>query len=130
MTYPVTVTRRQMAATVMNVGKVNGTSGVLLDFSPIVTPTYIRNTTEFVMSPSLRAAMVSGGGPGQQTFGQPVPMQQQYRNLFDSSGTNLKVTNTTLTSVGNNTLLSITLRNNGGSDLTVMGAMVFGDVMP
>jgi DNA-binding transcriptional ArsR family regulator len=130
VTYPVTVTRKQMAATVMGAGKVNGTSGVLLDFSPVVTPTYVQNETLFMMSPSLMAAMVPGGGPGQQAFGQPRPMQQQYRDLFNGSGANLRITNTTLTSAGNDTLLRITVKNDGKSNLTISGVMMFGDVMP
>jgi Bacterial regulatory protein, arsR family len=131
VTYPVTITKKQIVAAIMNNKKVNDTSGVLLDFSPVVTPVYSNNATTFVLNPSLMAAIVPGmgfGGPKQQGPGQQYPLQQKYVNLF--TGNNMTITNTSLVSDGNDTSLDITLKNDGNSNVTVMGVTLMGDVMP
>ena len=133
VTYPLTITKKQMVAAVMNNKKVNGTSGVLLDFSPIVTPVYANNATTFMLNPSLMAAMVPGtvfGGQTQQGSGQQYPLQQKYADLFRGNDKNLTITNASLASEGNDTSLSITLKNDGNSSVTVMGVVLMGDVMP
>ena len=133
VTYPVTVAKKQIAATIINGERVNGTSGVLLDFSPVVTPEYIQNTTKFIMDPSLKAAMVQGlgfGGQGEQGPNQQHPLEQKYADLFKGNDANLTITDANLTSGENYSTLKVILTNYGNSSVTVMGAMLMGDVNP
>jgi hypothetical protein len=133
VTYPVTVTKRQIVATVINGKEINDTSGVLLDFSPVVTPVYFENATKFVMDPSLRAAMIPGFGSGMQVqpgSGQQFPLQRKYSDLFKGNDANLTIANASMNSAENETSLDITLKNNGNSSVTVVGAILMGDVSP
>ena len=133
-TYPVQVLGKRALAKVDS-KPVNKSSNILLDFSPVVVPMYSQESTTFVLLPSLKIAVVLDPGLRMKPLPAPDPKHarypvQQYNDLFRGGDGNLMVSNATLHSYDNYTSLSMTLLNNGGSNVTVLAVLVRGNGTP
>jgi DNA-binding transcriptional ArsR family regulator len=132
ITYDVGIMSRQVTARTIN-NAVNESSGILLDFQPVVDPVYLQNSTMFVLLPSLRAAIVHNPGQTGKQFSNPggqaqrYPLQQDYRKIFPSTNANLSITNAALNSSDNSTSFSLSVRNLGGGNVIIMGVLLYGN---
>lgn len=131
-TYDVRLASSSISAMVDTTNKLNSSSGVLLDFSPVVTEQYAQNSTPiFVLFPSLKAAVIpspsglSGLGIGNfvSTHAR-YQMQQGFGGTFAGRSTNLTVESASATGSSNSTTLDLSLFNNGNSNLTVYSVLV------
>jgi DNA-binding transcriptional ArsR family regulator len=147
ITYPVYLTISEVNAKVGS-KELNDSSGVLLDFSPVVMPAYASNTTIFVLVPSLRAAIVPRPGqygssasaqskshgtkavPSAPIMNGRYPLPDDYKTILPEVNPNLSIVNATLYSSDNNTSLSVILKNNGTDNVTIMGIALYGNLTP
>jgi hypothetical protein len=148
ITYPVYLTVSEVTAKVGSTAKLNESSGVLLDFSPVVMPAYASNTTLFVLVPSLRADIVprpEQSKPAESTQSRPKganaaqpaariserdPLPGDYRNMRPAADSNISIANATLYSSDNTTSLKVVLENNGINNVTVLGVALYGNLAP
>lgn len=130
-TYNVYATNPLVSAKLSATYPLNSSSGILLDFSPVVTQSY-SNSSAFIMLPSLSAMVVSGRSFGFQKgpHGYPVqvhPLPIVYRNRFGAQ--NASISGSALAVSGNTTSLSISLDNSGSQNLTVFGVVLSGKIV-
>jgi len=132
--YDVHIPSNHVTAEVDNNKSVNESSNILLDFSPVVTPVYVQDSIQFVLLPTLRAMVVPNPalGPlpifGNDTYAQPrYTLQQPYRGMFSSANANLTITNVTVYTHENTTSFEVALSNNGKSNVTVLGIILYGN---
>lgn len=147
VTYPVYLAVGSVTAKVSSVARLNESSSVLLDFSPVVMPAYARNTTLFVLVPTLSAAIVprpeasrltgvinasSKGNATPSIMGmhERYPLPDNYREMLPDINLNLSIVNATLHSSDNVTSLKVVLENNGVENVTVMGVTLYGNLTP
>ncbi len=125
VTYPVYIMSKHMVATVQNKTILNPSSGVLLDFSPVVIES---NASMFVMIPSVRAVITQDGGVIARgvhsgMFGQArFPLPPIYRHL--SANGNITVSNPLLSFTANSVTFGASLTNTGSKNITVLGIVV------
>ncbi|VVB77067.1 Bacterial regulatory protein, arsR family [uncultured archaeon] len=135
-TYPVLVTSSQVVADIEKSKRVTSSSGVLLDFSPVVTASYTQNSTQYVLMPALRAAVTSNSEwnlrfPANNTDAQiRYPLRQEDRKIFAGTNGNASVSNAALQVNGNDLSFSVSLNNKGSESLTVFGVMLSGNIAP
>jgi hypothetical protein len=138
VTFPVMLSDRQAYATLNIKNKVNLSSGVLLDFYPVVIPYYENNTTRFVMLPSLSAMVgrnpLFEGNRAPQGYKAHEPdyriMYMRFpstdRLVFYSENVPISA-NATMYERGNVTQLDMMLHNYGVENLTVYDVILRGD---
>jgi DNA-binding transcriptional ArsR family regulator len=131
-TYGVYVTNSNVTAQIVNSGRVNRSSGLLLDLSPVVTATYSDNITRFVMMPAVRAVIVSGhdlnGQKASEENGENhYLLPDDCKRILSQMDTNLTITAASLQTAQNTTSLSVSLQNNGRSNVTVFGVLLYGN---
>ncbi len=122
ITYPIYLENTQLVASVKNSKAVNFTSGILLDFSPVVTPIYYDNSTQFLMLSSLRAAMVhinSSWDSGQGRVPAIHTLDEADKYILYNSV--IKIISVSAHSNGNYTSVSVALRNTGTENATIYG---------
>ncbi len=133
-TYPVRLLRDRVVASVENNTRLNSSSGVLLDFSPVVVESYTGNVTSFVMIPSVRAVLMPYQGKSiknlhQGIFGQVrYPLPPIYRHAFAAS--NITVSNQSLSISGGNLSFVFSLSDTGSKNVTVIGVALEGQEAP
>lgn len=133
ITYPVYMQNSQVVADVTGNGMLNSTSGIFLDFSPVVSEAYANNSTIYVMLPSISAVIApySNLHPKQQygwsghtpPGGQVSPPGSQPRPPFHSPE-NISVTGAVISKSWNATSLNVTVSNNGNSSVVVLGMVI------
>ncbi len=129
-TYPVHLLGNEVTATVEKGKELNKSSDVLLDFAPIVTPEYTKNSTTFVMLPYLRAFVTQApeeqkGRTAITGAEAPYPLDPHYRNIFSRESWNITITNVKLVPDGNKTEFSVTLSNKGNRSADILGVVIY-----
>ncbi|MDE1823051.1 MAG: hypothetical protein KGI00_02650 [Candidatus Micrarchaeota archaeon] len=129
ITYNVTVPSGMVQANVEGMNHVSSSSGVLVSLSPTVVSILTSNTTVFVLVPSLRAVIIANG-TNQSTarVGFKSRLHAEDRDSLEHTGSNITVTNASLTVSGNVTDLSVTVRNNGNQSVALKHVAIFGNV--
>ncbi|MDE1768881.1 MAG: helix-turn-helix transcriptional regulator, partial [Candidatus Micrarchaeota archaeon] len=124
-TYPVHLIGSAVTATVENNSKLNSSSGILLDFAPVVGNIYAQNSSYFIMLPSLRAVIVSDHNVEFGQVGRVSQSQQQlmpkYAEMFSATNPSIGIRNATMQLNGNSVAFSITLNNTSPENITIMG---------
>lgn len=128
VTYQVKAHSSYISADVVNYGRLNSTSGILLDFFPVVIPVYGKNSTTFEMLATMRAAVVPsrqsiGNGNGDMVYAR-YPLPPKVLGMFPILDNNLSITNISTTVTGDVLSLSIGVFNNAANGITVYGAML------
>ncbi len=137
VTYPVAVTDKNITAKINGGIRLNSSSALLLDFTPVVMPAYLHDSTLFVMVPSLRVGAVTSPvfnqrsailghityGPGYSIMFRKYPVKFRERGLFVKPA-DLNVMHTALMLHGNQTLFAINMYNSGNTSLTVKWIML------
>lgn len=127
--YPVSLSTNRVAGQVSNSGSFNGTSDLLVDFSPTILTLYNNNATLFQMVPSLTAVMVGkqhlSQGPGQspKDFVLDANTSAGLRALCGG----LNITYSEITSSGNNTQIEVTVKDTSNKTIDLQHVLIFGN---
>ncbi|MGC8671865.1 MAG: hypothetical protein ACP5TJ_03170 [Candidatus Micrarchaeia archaeon] len=108
-------------------GAVRSSSSILADLSPTVI-TIITNTSAplFVMVPSVKAVIVPGVNESAKVTGY-APLNATLKHVLSSSIPNISITSASLSTVGNTTAISITVKNNANESVRLRNVLVFGN---
>ncbi|MGC9011080.1 MAG: DUF4382 domain-containing protein [Candidatus Micrarchaeia archaeon] len=124
-TYNVTVPSKQITVHVANAQKVNGTSSAVIDITPTIATIYTNTSTIFVLVPSLRAVVVSGGA--QSAIGAKAPINMSMRHELELAKPNITISQIALSQKDNSTFFSLKISNNGNKSVEIMHVMLFGN---
>ncbi len=90
--------------------KINGSSALILDFTPAVVTVYTSNSTEYVLVPSLLA--LSSTGLTNRAVGSEEHVPTNINRSLFSERPNITITSASLQQVGNITKISVTVKDN------------------
>jgi|GEM_PF-5885037 hypothetical protein len=127
--YPIYITNNRVTGQVSDSSSFNGSSDLLVDFSPTVLTLYNDNSTVFGLVPSATAVMVDKYHLSQQPGGNP----QQF--LFDvntSEGLKalcggINITYSKITSSGNYTQIGIVIKDTSNKSIELEHVLIFGN---
>ena len=122
-TYNVIVPGGEITARLSERSRVNGSSSVLIDFSPTVAGIYTDNSTIFVMVPSVKAVIVGGGG---EKVGSRSELNSSTEGILGSVRGGMSISEASLQENGNITNISVTVMNDGRKPVDVKHIMVYG----
>ena len=122
--YNVTLPSNSILIAITGSEKINSTSGVLVDFEPVVHAVYNDNTTSFIMAPVVRAAVVSNvTGVG---LGARIGLDASAKARLEAATPNITITNASVTVSGNDTSVSITVKDNSNSSAVISDVVLQG----
>jgi hypothetical protein len=134
--YPVTVLSDQLVVT-LRATKLNGTqTGALIDLRPTLMEIHATNSTGghvsyYVLVPSATAIVKSNVQESQTRIGARFRIEERdHRKLWDEyvrASRDVTITSSTLTVNGNETTLTVTLKNNGDASVAVTGLTLQGE---
>ena len=104
-------------------GTVSANTSILLDLSPVVVSIFTNNTAAFVLVPSVKAVFI-GNQSAQQTGAKMRLNENESERLHAASG--ISITNATLSVAGNNTVLSVTVKNDANKSVDIHHVTLFG----
>ncbi len=142
VTYPVAVSSKEITATIGGYKRVNATSGLLLDFLPIVVPAYENYSTVFAMLPSLTAtigknpAFYGRGVPFGYAMHRPdyaivrrlYPLGAGGNAIFYNKNTGITATNATLHINGSRISFTVALYSAADINTTIEGVILYGSM--
>ncbi len=127
--YNVTVPSSHVQVNLEQSARANGNSSVLLSLSPAVVSILTSNTTVFVMVPSVKAVVVPhGANQSSIMVGFQARLNESVKAMIEESGANISITSAALSSTGNMTSLSVTVKNNGNQSVAIRHIMLFGNL--
>ena len=116
--YPVIV-----PSSVLKIPVTNATTGALIDLRPHIVTAYVGGNETFIMTPvALAVPFNVKGTPGQQ-----VPLTKSVINELSKQMANVSVVSATLSSSGNITTFSITMKNAGKEPVVIYALKVYGN---
>ena len=124
-TYNMTVPSSQFTMQITGSGKINGTSSILIDLSPVVVSIYSSNTTTFVLVPSAKVVMV-GSSKVMAHIGEKAMLDPDMMDRLQSASKNLSIKSATLSSAANTMTLSVTVQNKGSEAQIIRQVILFG----
>lgn len=135
--YNITVPSRTVLAQVTAPGKVNATTGVLVDLSPTVVALYTNNSTVFVMVPSVKAVVVPSSNSN-STANFKASSAIGYRARLDtddiyhlqSAKENISITGASLVQANDSLSLQVTVKNNGNQSVSLGDIFIVGNQTP
>ena len=129
-TYPVILTNNNVSVSVFYSAKNNSAYNILLDLFPTVSAAVSGNQTIFIMSPAATAATVvkSYANPGQMVSrGGLARLSDGDENALRASRANISITNASISTFGNETTVSITVKDNSNYSTRLFRATVYGN---
>lgn len=126
-TYNVTVANNQVTARISNAQRVNSSMSALIDISPAIATIYTSNSTIFVLVPSLRAVIMPSRNVSASAIGTRAAINSTERVELDISKPNITLSNVALSEANNVTSLSITIANNGNSNVSIKHVLLYGN---
>ncbi len=129
VTYNVTLPSNQITAKINGNASMNKSDSVLLSLSPTVVEILASNQTIFVMVPSVRAILVSNGTANNTlSKGARQVLKSSARAELERIKPNITITNATLLVSGNNTKLSLTVKNNANQSVLIKRISLSGNI--
>ncbi|MCL5430591.1 MAG: helix-turn-helix domain-containing protein [Candidatus Marsarchaeota archaeon] len=124
-TYGVYLPQKTITTTISNLTEVNGSSNLLIDFSPTIATIITQNSTMFVLVPSLKAMIIPHLGLtskfGPNNSGQaPLPLPKFAEDAIYNMNANVS-TAANLHIDGNNIEFNAILDNLGNGNITIFG---------
>ncbi len=126
-TYPVTLKNNQITATVLQNDMVEGTTNLILDLSPTIITVLNANSTVFIMVPSIRAILVGNTALRGASSGSRHGLDPEEKLALDATNMNITLSNAVLSTSGNVTHLSITIKDNLNESVVLRQVIVFGN---
>lgn len=127
--YPVYLSSNRVIGQVDNSRLFNGTSDLLVDFSPTIITMYNDNSTTFELVPSLKAVMVA-----RQQFSTPISGEPRQFALngnvsrgLNASGAKIAITYENITSQGNLTSIRIVVKDTSNQSVELSHVLIFGN---
>ncbi len=126
--YNVTVPNNQVTAKITEGGRINSSeNNVLIDLTPTIAAIYTQNSTVFVMVPSVRAIVVSGGGNNAEgKIGTKFALQPNEREMLNETSSLINITSANVSLSGANTTVYVTVKNTGNTTDLLQGIMLIG----
>ncbi len=127
VTYGVHVQGSRISADLAQGTKLNSSSGILIDFFPVVTPIYTQNSTSFIMLPSMKAITFPKNDIATQAGGyitQKQPIPEPYAIMLRPLNDSVSVSNPALLVSGNTISLNAYVQNDGAYNVTVLCVML------
>ena len=124
----VTVSNPQLTLTLTGATKVNATSGVLIDYTPTVSPSFSGNSTDYVRVPAGKAIVTGGVNATYATnVGAVASLTGNAKASLAATTPSLTITSATVgTTSSGNTTVSVTVRNNANQNVTLNNLIVYG----
>lgn len=110
----------------------NGNSTVLLDLTPTITAVYEKGAIKFIMAPSISAVEFRGNVAANASAVAAaktqleIPLNSTYKNMLQHEQANITVTSASISSDGNHTSISVTVKDNSDSNVTLSHVLVTG----
>jgi hypothetical protein len=124
----VTLPNRMITAHVTGESRATANSGVLLDLSPTIAAIYTANSTVFVLVPSVRAVVVGNqSAHSSSDIGTRVNLSERDRAELESAMPNISITSASLAVNGNVTDLSVTVKDNSNTSVSLKRILLFGN---
>jgi hypothetical protein len=127
ITYNVTVANNKVTAHISNAQRINSSMSALIDMSPAIATIYTSNSTIFVLVPSLRAVIMPSRNASASAIGTRAAINSTERVKLDLSKPNITLSNVALSETNNVTSLSITIANNGNSNVSIKHVLLYGN---
>lgn len=130
VSYPVLLSTDRVIANVFNSTKVSNSSNLLFDFSPSIITIYTDNSTIFEMVPSVKAVIMPNGElkpPHGSSTWRPFALNAAVRDGLNATGGSITILGSNITTMGNNTYISITVQDTSNSSITLDHLLVFGN---
>jgi len=126
---PVSLNSNRVMGQVVNDRSFNGSSALLVDFSPTILTLYTGNSTLFEMVPSVTALMVSKDHLAPQLGGIPEQFALDINASEDIAElcSGLNVTQSSITSTGNRTQMVVTVKDTSNRSITIEHVLLFGN---
>ncbi|MDE1870913.1 MAG: DUF4382 domain-containing protein [Candidatus Micrarchaeota archaeon] len=124
-TYNVTLPNSNLTIAVTGKTKVNSSTGVLVDFAPVVHAVYNDNSTAFVMAPAAKATVVTNVSAG-IGVGARIGLSASSMADIEDAAPNITITNATITVNGNMTTVSVTVKDNSNSSVVLNNIFIRG----
>ncbi len=123
----VPVSKPQLTLTLSGNTKAVAGSGVLIDYTPTVSPAFNGNTTTYVRVPSGKAFITGNiNGSASTNVGLVFPITAAAKASLAAVTTNLTITNASVWASGNVTWVSVTVKNNGNQSVTLSNLVLYG----
>ncbi len=129
VSYPVSLGSDRVVGDISNREFFNGSSDLLVDFSPTIVTLYNANSTSFEMVPSVRALMVD-----KQQFAMPmngpagkILMDNEAWRRINDSGASIAVTNASITAQGNRTDISLVIKDTSNRSVDLYNVILSGN---
>jgi len=104
-------------------GASRAAQGALVDLQPRVIEAYVGDQPVFMMAPAAVAVPLNRTAPP----GTIAPVPAGVRGEFERASANVTITSATIQVVGNETIISITVANEGSEPVQVLGMGIDGD---
>lgn len=138
VTYNVELTSGNLIANVENSGRLNSSSGLLLDLYQIVVPTRTQNATKFIMLPSLRfiayknpelyvGSNIDLHNPHYIIMYKRYPLRGNYNIMFENQTTTIRIVNSSVNQKDNVTSIYLKILNENGANTTILGVMLYDE---
>lgn len=125
--YSVPVSNPQLTLTLSGNTTASVGSGILIDYTPTVSPAWNANATVFVRVPSGKAVVTGNINSSTSTnVGFAFPITATAKASLAAVTPNLTITNATLMASGNRTVVSVTVKNNGNQSVTMSNLVLYG----
>ena len=129
-TYPAQILQPQIFASIQNNTKINGTSSMLVDFSPVVTKLYSNGSTEYILMPAIRAVFIGGGNeipaiPEGSEGTRKSQLPDWYMGLFSNPANVVNFGGAGIEHNGNLTTVNFTITNSGKANISIFGAIIY-----
>ena len=127
-TSSVTLPNRNVTAHITGASKLNATSGFLMDLSPTIATIYTSNSTIFVMVPSVRAIVIGGKNVSSHaSIGSSERLNGSVKARLEAIKPNISIVSSSISSVGNRTDISVTVKDNSNRSVMLRHMLVFGN---
>lgn len=125
--YQVPISSIQVTIQVSGSQRVGAGSGILVDYTPTVSPAFSNNATVFIRVPAAKAAVVSGINSTFATdIGATAPISARALAAIAAVTPSVNITSASLAATGNSTLLTLVVKNNGNQSTVINTVNVFG----
>jgi uncharacterized protein YxeA len=125
-TYNVTVPSNRLLVKISNSSAAAG--GALVEINPSIIEVYSGNQTIFLMVPSAKAVVVGGAlvNSSSAKVGFKAKVSESARAQLQHGIANISITSASLSQVGNNTSVSVTVKDNSNTSVSLKHVMIYG----
>ncbi|MDE1849430.1 MAG: hypothetical protein KGI00_01740 [Candidatus Micrarchaeota archaeon] len=126
--YNITVPNNQVTAAVHGSSKINSSSAVLVDITPVISAAYNQNATSLTMAPAAKAVLVaSAAGSANSSIGSSLDLNADERAALNAATPKITITSASVSASGNTTTVSVTVKDDSNSSVAINNIIVYGN---